>query len=139
MDITDFLVKKGYKIEYNTVSPKGRGKYQYNAVIDKKPIDDDINELQEKLNITIIKNNFKKGRELTLLIRKNEPREEDKVVPVVDMNLDTITEMIYMATQDDKELTRDNLRQMLNMFQNSAYTKGFNAHKTAIKKLLDGI
>jgi len=134
MDITEFLVEKGYKIDYNTVSPKGRGKYQYNCAINRKPIDKDIVELQEKLNITVLKNNFKKGRELTLLIKKNETKEEDKVVHMVNMNLNTITEMIYK-----KDLTYQQLRDRLNMFQNSAYTKGFNAHKAAIQKLLNTV
>ena len=41
-DITDYLIEKGYKIEYKTVSPKGRGKYQYSCGIDRKPSEEDI-------------------------------------------------------------------------------------------------
>lgn len=133
-DITEFLVKQGYKIEYNTVTPKGRGRYQYNANIDKKPSDEDIDGLQDLLNVTVLKNNFKKGIELTLLIKKNEVREEDKVEVIQDMNLDMITDMIYK-----KDLSYQELKDRLNMFQNSAYTKGFNAHKEAIKKLLNSV
>ena len=134
MDITEFLVEKGYKIEYSTVSPKGRGRYTYSCIINKKPNDNDIAELQTKLNVIVLKNNFKKEKELTLLIKKEETKEEDKIDPVVDMNLDMITEMIYK-----KDLSFQELKDRLNMFQNSAYTKGFNAHKAAIQKLLNSV
>ena len=42
MNVTEYLVGKGYVIEHSMVTPKGRGKYQYSCVIDKKPIEDDI-------------------------------------------------------------------------------------------------
>ena len=134
MDITEYLVEKGYTIEHSMVTPKGRGKYQYTCVIDKKPNDEDINGLQDLLNVTVLKNNFKKGKELTLFIRKEEVKEVDKPKVVENMNLDMITEMIYK-----KDLTYQELKDRLNMFQNSAYTKGFNAHKSAIRKLLDTV
>lgn len=131
-DITDFLIQKGYKIEYKTINPKGRGKFQYSCIIDKKPIDCDIEELQKKLGVTILNNNFKKGTELSMLIKKNE--DTDKQIEVVDINLDDVSEMIYK-----KELSRKELRYILNMFQSSCYTKGYNAHKNAIKKLLNSL
>lgn len=133
MDITEFLVKLGYKIEYSTVTPKGRGKYQYNANVNKKPTDSDINELQDLLNVKVLKNNFKKEKELTLLVIKEEVKEENKV-KLVDMNLDAITQIIY-----NKDLSYQQLRDNLSIFQNSAYTKGYNTHKAAIQKLLNNI
>lgn len=132
MDITDYFIQKNYKIEYQTISPKGRGKFQYSCIIDKKPTNNDIDDLQQILNITVLKNNFKKEKELTMLIKKNE--ETDKQVEVIDINLYDVTEIIYT-----KNLNREELRDLLIQFQTSSYTKGYNAHKNAIKKLLNSL
>lgn len=125
-DITDFLTEKGYVIENATVKPEGRIKYQYKCIINKKPNDEDIKELQIKINSMILKNNVKKGKELTLLIKKNEQIEDkNEVKPAVDINVDIITDMIFK-----KDLSYQELKGLLNTLQNSAYTKGFNAYKS---------
>lgn len=132
MDITDFLLEKGYKIEYKTLNPKGRGKFQYFCGIDKKPTDEEIAEIEKEYKVKVLKCNFKKGKELTILMKKCQEEERKEVESkIIDISLNGITEMVY-----DKDLSRDQLRDLLSMFQTSAYTKGYNAHKGAMEKLL---
>ena len=131
MDITEFLLEKGYQIEYKTTAPKGRGKFQYFCAINKKPSDEEMMECEDKYNVKILKCNFKKGKELTILMKKREEKTEVVKTNIVDISLHDITEMIY-----NKNLDREDLYNKLSMFQNSAYTKGYNAHKKAWEKLL---
>lgn len=132
MDLKTFLLEKGYKVENLIETPKGRGKFQYSCLVDKKPNDDDMREYCEKRGMIVLKNNFKKGREMTLLMKKEVKEEKREIFEErKDIDLNMIVEMIY-----DKDLTREELRDKLNMFQTSAYTKGFNAHKLAMEKLL---
>jgi hypothetical protein len=133
MNFTNFLIKKGYKVESSTCTPKGRSKTQYSCIIDKKPLEEDIEEIQEHYNVDILKCNFRKGKELTILAKEHVKKTQANT-DIVDINLDTITDMLYGI-----EMTRDEMREKLSMFQNSSYTKGFNAHKNAMKKLFEGI
>ena len=131
-DISEFLINKGYKLEYKIINPKGRGKFQFDCGIDRKPTEEETKEMEEKLGLKVLKNNFKKGT-LTMLIKPNEKTEKEKRI-IIDLNINDVVDMIYK-----KDLSRQELKDVLNMFQNSAYAKGYKTHKVAIKKLLENI
>ena len=134
MDITDFLIERGYKITSKRITPKGRGKTQVFCLIDKKPIEQDLFDCEDLYGIEIIKCSFKKGSELTILMKKSEDRKPQIQQLKKELTIDQLTEEIF-----NNQLSREELRSLLINFQNSSFNKGFQTHKTAIKKLLDGI
>ncbi len=71
-DISEYLIQKGYKIEYKTINPKGRGKFQYDCAINKEPIDEDIREMEHNLGLIVLKSNFKKDKELTIIYKEKK-------------------------------------------------------------------
>ena len=123
--ITEYLIEKGYEIEHKTINQKDRGKFEYVCEIDKKPIEEDVKEMEEIFGIKILKNNFRKGKELRMLIRKiEEEKEEQKEEVKRNLNIDEIVEFIY-----NNNLSREELRNLLNMFQNISYTKGYKSNE----------
>ena len=133
MDISEFLITKGYIIENKIVTPKGRGKLQIFCIVDKKPTEDDLIEFEEQnKNQEILKCNFRKDKELTILLKQKEQSIKLTSEEIVNLDLETVTDMIF-----DKDLTREELKSLLNAFKNSCYTKGINAHKNAMRKFLD--
>lgn len=134
MDITDFLIERGYKLESKRITPKGRGKTQVFCLINKKPIEQDLYDCEDLYGIEILKCTFKKGKELTILMKKSEDRKPQLSQIKKELTLDEVTEEIF-----GNELSREELRNLLINFQNSCFNKGFQTHKAAIKKLLEGI
>lgn len=134
MDITDFLIEKGFKIDTKTLTPKGRNRIQYSCIIDKKPEDILIKECEERYGMKILKFRFRKGRELIVLMRKEDKKKnvEKPIEENKNINLDMIIDAIH-----NKELSKEELTQKLTAFQNSVYIKGYNAHRNAVAKLLN--
>ena len=137
MDISDFFIEKGFTLTLpERVVPKGRGKFQYICEMNEKPSDVIIEELEEKFGYLVLKNNYRKGKELTLFVKKDDtPKPEllKKNEESVEMNLKNTTEIIFSKKEN---LTRSEINNILSQFQNVAYTKGFNAHKVATEKAL---
>ena len=136
MDISDFFIEKGFTLKLpERVVPKGRGKFQYVCEINEKPSDKLIEELEDKMGYLVLKNNFRKGKELTLFIKKDDtPKEQEKQTDEpIEMNLKTTTEILFSRKE---KLTRSEINNILSQFQNVAYTKGFNAHRVATEKAL---
>ena len=132
MDLTNFFIERDYIIESSTKTPKGRGKIQLFYIIDRKPTEKDIKDCEKKFNIKVIKIIFKKGKELTLLIRPNEEDEINIVEDVEQLSINTMVDLIF-----DKKLNREELINLLSRFQSQSYTNGFNTHKKAMSKLLE--
>ena len=137
MDISDFFIENGYTLNLpERVVPKGRGKFQYICEMNEKPGDDLIEELETKFGYLVLKNNFRKGKELTLFIKKDDiPKSEQKNnnQEPIEMNLKNTTEILFSKRNN---LTRSEINNILSQFQNVAYTKGFNAHRVATEKAL---
>lgn len=133
MDISDFLIEKGYQIESKIITRKGRGKIQFSCNVNKKPEEQDLLDCEDKYGIEILKCNFKKGKELTILIKQSEDKKPF-IEPEKELTLDETVEIIY-----NQDLSREELKQLLTTFRNTSYAKGFQAHKTAIKKLIDSL
>ena len=132
MDISEFLLKKGYQINSSTITPKGRGKVQYFCIIDKKPLIEDLEDCELYYGIDVLKCNFKKGRELTVLMVMKETEEQEKKEEIQNLGIDDAVDMIY-----NKDLSREHIKNILTMFKNSCYAKGYNTHRNAIRKLLN--
>ena len=129
-NISNFLLERGYKIAFSTIVPKGRGKCQFTASTDVKPIPQHLKEFEEKYSIQIIKCNFRKGSELTILMREVKEQKTKLQSDVVDISLDGIVDMLFGVS-----MSRAEFKDKLSKFENSAYTKGFNAHKKAMEKI----
>lgn len=131
MDIGNFLLKKGYTIESKTITKKGRGKMQFYCYIDKRPTNDDLLDCEDEYGIEILKCQFKKGKELTILMKEKEQAQKRKI-DIQYLTVDNVLELIY-----DKDLSRQDIKDILVQFQTSCFQKGFNTHKEAMRKFLE--
>ncbi len=131
MDIGNFLLNRGYVLDSKTITKKGRGKMQFYCLIDKRPTNDDLLDCEDEYGIDILKCQFKKGRELTILMKERD-QDQKRKIDIQYLTVDNVLEIIY-----DKELTRQEVKEILIQFQTSCFQKGFNTHKEALRKFLE--